>query len=694
MGNAERPAHRPLRAHIFVRLPDSPMRPPRTRKLASLALGAVVLACLWFYLAPVALGGSTTYVVTEGISMEPRFHTGDLAVVRSQSSYHVGEIVAYYSKAFHTVVLHRIIGRAGAHYVFKGDNNSFVDFEHPAASQLIGAVWMHIPGVGGTLESVRSPALIGGLAALGVLLLAGGVFTQRRRRRRRAGAPLAPVTAGRASLEPVGGVLALLAIGLVPFVMLAMLAFTRQSSKLVPFAVAYEQSGTLSYTAHAKPGPIYANNTAVTGDPLFTHVLSTADLRFAYEFHAPGPHVLTGEAALYAELSSSSGWRTTLRLGQPLHFQGDRAVITAPLPLTSLQALVHSVQVTTGVGGSYALTLLPRISTGGSVSTLPLHAKFAPVIRFSLTPLEAAPVAPASAGSVGANPSASQFTPSNGSSITGKHAEPLSLSFGVVRLRVATARAIAIGGIAIVILLIVGVLAFLRPQARDEAATIRSRYGRLIVPVEGVRPLPGVAVIDVADMDALVRIAEHYDRSILHESSTDGEAFWVADESGHFRYTIGGRAAARDRPVSAVPAAEFAHAQGTAGEDGTAEFAPPRSAAAEEAYAGASTMAQASVPAEAPTASFRVTSENGGGHGYTEPPERMPDDAYAAVVGAAPERTAETPYTFRARPEIPADEVYVDELEPGVIDYGLSRAGRPNRPNTSPTLPAWTGSSG
>jgi signal peptidase I len=124
------------------------------------------IGCLWFFLAPAGVGGSATYIVTEGVSMEPRFHAGDLALVRSQGSYRVGEIVAYRSRAFHTIVLHRIIARAGALYVFKGDNNNFVDFEHPGRSQLVGALWLHVPAIGSQLRSIRSPGLIGGLAGI------------------------------------------------------------------------------------------------------------------------------------------------------------------------------------------------------------------------------------------------------------------------------------------------------------------------------------------------------------------------------------------------------------------------------------------------------------------------------------------------------------------------------------------------
>ena len=164
---------------------DPTCAPVRQESCSRRALGLIVLGCLWFWFAPVPLGGSTTYVVTRGISMEPRFHTGDLALVRSQSSYHVGEIVAYHSKMLHTIVLHRIIGRAGARYVFKGDNNNFIDPEHPVASQLVGALWLHIPGAGADLQSLRSPMLIGALVAVGVLLLTGVAFTRRRRLRRR-----------------------------------------------------------------------------------------------------------------------------------------------------------------------------------------------------------------------------------------------------------------------------------------------------------------------------------------------------------------------------------------------------------------------------------------------------------------------------------------------------------------------------
>jgi hypothetical protein len=122
-------------------------------------------------------------------------------------------------------------------------------------------------------------------------------------------------------------------------------------------------------------------------------------------------------------------------------------------------------------------------------------------------------------------------------------------------------RAVALGAIAIILGVLLATLALLRakvarfaPRQRDEGASILARYRHLIVPVARIWPLPGVPVIDVSDMDALVRIAEHYERSILHEASPEGESFWVTDESGQFRYTLGAPAPApRQPPVQPSP---------------------------------------------------------------------------------------------------------------------------------------------
>ncbi len=527
--------------------PFRTMRPPRTKKLLSGLLGLIIIGALWFCFAPAALGGDTSYVVTDGVSMQPRFHTGDLAVVRAQSSYHVGEIVAYNSIIFHTIVLHRIIGRAGSRYVMKGDHNNFVDFEHPRGSQIIGALWLHVPGAGATLHSLRSPALVGILVAFGTLLFAGAAFTKRRRRRGRARRKGEDAKSPRVRMPvhapvelPAASVLMVAATVLMPFLLLALLAFTRSSSARLPVKVPYQQAGTLSYTAQAPPGPVYPENRAVTGDPLFTQVVRAAEIHFNYLFESNAPHALAGKLTLDATVASTSGWQNTFALGPPAYFHGDHGVISAPLSVTSLLALMERFKIATGASGSYTVTISPHVSSTGTIGRLPLHTTFSPQFPFQITTGEIQPTvagAPASA-TAAAQPSPSQFTQSQSGSASAEHSQALDLNLGFVHVPVAGARVFSLVAILLIIASLIAARVLIRPRRREESATIQSRYRRMIVPVDRVWQLPGVAVIDVTDMEALARIAEHYDRSILHETTAEGDAYWVTDESGHFRYAL------------------------------------------------------------------------------------------------------------------------------------------------------------
>ena len=66
-----------------------------------------------------------------------------------------------------------IVGRRGSRFVFKGDNNNFLDPEQPRAGQLIGTEWVVVPRLGGMLERLRSPRDAAIVAGLAVLLIVG-----------------------------------------------------------------------------------------------------------------------------------------------------------------------------------------------------------------------------------------------------------------------------------------------------------------------------------------------------------------------------------------------------------------------------------------------------------------------------------------------------------------------------------------
>ena len=69
----------------------------RSRMFVVAFVAVEVAVGLWIFFAPTKLGGSSTYAVTAGVSMQPLLYKNDLAIVRSQSTYHVGDVVLYNS---------------------------------------------------------------------------------------------------------------------------------------------------------------------------------------------------------------------------------------------------------------------------------------------------------------------------------------------------------------------------------------------------------------------------------------------------------------------------------------------------------------------------------------------------------------------------------------------------------------------
>lgn len=145
-----------------------------------------LLVTFWALLAPTFLGGDVSYVVTDGISMLPRYHADDLVLLRTQRSYHVGEVAGYHNGQLGVVVMHRIVALDGSRYVFKGDNNSFTDTYEPTKAQIVGAEWLHLARWGRGLKDVRSPVVAATLLGAVWLLSFRAKPGSRRRRRRHA----------------------------------------------------------------------------------------------------------------------------------------------------------------------------------------------------------------------------------------------------------------------------------------------------------------------------------------------------------------------------------------------------------------------------------------------------------------------------------------------------------------------------
>jgi signal peptidase I len=143
------------------------------RRTAGVLGYAAVLAALavWFVgFRPEPLGGPASYVMVAGTSMLPTLRTGDVVVVRRQSAYRVGDIVAYRipkgQPAAGGRVIHRIVGGSGTTgYVLRGDNRKSNDLWRPRNADVLGKVVVRLPHAARFARILRSPLVLASLAA-------------------------------------------------------------------------------------------------------------------------------------------------------------------------------------------------------------------------------------------------------------------------------------------------------------------------------------------------------------------------------------------------------------------------------------------------------------------------------------------------------------------------------------------------
>ncbi len=147
----------------------------RTKSIVASVFSAVLGLAMWVLFAPVALGGSTSYVILIGNSMEPKFFRYDLVIVRAQPEYQIGDAVAYEHPMIGGV-FHRIIGKEGDRFILQGDNNDFLDTHEPTKDEIIGKLWLHFPGGGKWINFLRQPVMFTALT-LGVgVMMAGSLI--------------------------------------------------------------------------------------------------------------------------------------------------------------------------------------------------------------------------------------------------------------------------------------------------------------------------------------------------------------------------------------------------------------------------------------------------------------------------------------------------------------------------------------
>jgi signal peptidase I len=525
-------------------------RPPHLRTGLISATLVVLAVAAWLLLAPTQIGGETGYVTTSGISMAPRFHSGDLAVVRPKAEYRVGDVIAYHSKTLHLVVLHRIVAVKGGRFVTRGDNNDFTDPDHPARADVLGRLAFRVAHGGQVLHWLHTPFMAALLAGGVALLLFMGTQRQRRRRDRRR----APEERGTRQLHSVADgrdrqaiydtheqtIFTTCAVVALVFLAFGALAFTRPATKPVKDKTPYTEKVSFGYHAKAAAGPVYPDGVVSTGDPIFVKLVRRVRVKAHYRLDAAAAHRLGGTMEVVLRLSSPTGWSRTIQLAAPKRFTGDYAAADVILDIPRLRSLIREVEKLTGgtTGSAYTLEIVPRVHATGTLASQPLTSDYAPALKLQLDALKLRPDAGAPApGDDGAasDGAKSGLHPTRRGSVAASSTEANDLTVHGLGLPVPTARWIAIIGL---LLGVAGALftgAGLLRNPYDPTEHVH-RYRHLIVPIAGTTYDPSRPPIDVTSIGALAQLAERSERLILHHQHDGADTYLVDDEGTLYRY--------------------------------------------------------------------------------------------------------------------------------------------------------------
>lgn len=148
--------------------PASSRLAPVLRSLVTAAVSVGVVALM----LPPQFGGRITFTIVSGHSMDPTYHTYDLAVTLRSGEPKVGDVIVYRvpegEPGAGGQVIHRVVGgdpRTG--YVTQGDNREGPDVWRPTNKDVVGRVVGIVPQAGRLIVTILNLKNLG-LVALGL----------------------------------------------------------------------------------------------------------------------------------------------------------------------------------------------------------------------------------------------------------------------------------------------------------------------------------------------------------------------------------------------------------------------------------------------------------------------------------------------------------------------------------------------
>ncbi len=515
-------------------------------------LGFLALIEAWLNLAPVKFGGRLSYLIVQGTSMLPRFHTNDVVIVTVASHYHVGELAAYHNLQLHSVLFHQIVGQVGTHYLFKGLNNAFIDAYHPIQSQIIGQFLWAIPGAGNWIAFFRQPWHAASLMMGLTLLLWGGMghvrvhstngphlhganhrkfihafSIERSRVHVKTTLPRSP--------KIYYWLLAGTEILAAAFLAAAVWAWMSPVHRNIIRSIPYQIHSQFLYQAHVPKGTVYPTGTVVPGSSVFLKLTHAVQIIFQGRWQSPGSkgNGVTGQGELMANMVSSSGWSSSWVLSPQSSWTGPNFALKGTIDTDALNAHISQVNQQTGLPyNTYTLTITPHVVIRGKVLGQPFgHLLTSPLV-FSYSP----EVMQLTSPTPNINP-ITQLHPLVNNSIPYSVVTPNRLGLGVFKAPVIPLRWINTVGLGTLVLLSFSIWNIKQRwgKSHSEADYIAAQFGDLLIPVVDTT-VPSVRdAIQVPSMEFLVKLADQYELPIFYYL-TANNTHWYIIRNGRETY--------------------------------------------------------------------------------------------------------------------------------------------------------------
>ena len=311
---------------------------------------------------------------------------------------------------------------------------------------------------------------------------------------------------------------------------MAALAWTAPTQILTSSTTQSGRAMTFSYSADVPQSPAYDGTTVHSPDPVFRKLTNTVDVQLAY---VGDP----GSMTVNAELSTPSGWHSTVPLSGPTDITGSVYAGSVTLDLNALDARAKAAADTTGLPGSpLTVAVVAAIHTDTGL--------FAPKLTLNVAPLEM---------TISGDPKVTDSTSTPDSTLIANTVGVGPFHLGVITARILSLVLLLGSLIAAVLLLRIA----RRTPPVDEVTRITQRYGPLLATVQPIATPPNVPVIEVTEFTTLAKLAERCGQLVMHWSRSGIETFVILDEGTTYRYRTSSTGTTADEPpADGAPAAD------------------------------------------------------------------------------------------------------------------------------------------